>query len=222
MSSISHVPGVYQIRCLPTSLIYVGSSSNIYKRRLYHLRDLRTGTHIIARLQVDYDVHGLDAFEFTVLEQTDADTVREREQYWIDLLQPFDPAIGYNVGRDTRASFKGLSHTNATRRRISQSQKKLKRIITPEQRAKMVAGIRRPEVIAKMRSAKLGRVISLEAREKISRSLTGRPCWRTPEGNARLSQSVRERMSQTYVVTTPAGEEIIVTNLKAFCQGNCT
>lgn len=218
MVSIPHAPGVYQLRCIPTNLVYVGSSSNMYKRRLYHLRDLRTGTHKVARLQSDYNVYGLDAFEFTVLELTDIDIVFDREQYWLDQIRPFDPVIGYNVGHDARFGFRGLSHTEEARKRISETNKQIGHVITSEQRAKMVAGIRRPETLAKMSVAALGREISQAARDKISQSLTGRPCWRTPEGNVRLSESVRARMSQTYIVTTPAGEELPVTNLKAFCE----
>ncbi len=155
MSSLPHAPGVYQIRCLVNGRLYVGSSNNLNKRWLYHARDLRVGCHYSKDLQADYDRYGRDAFAFEIIELVLEPFLRDREQYWLDKLRPYEH--GYNIGRNARSDMLGLRLTDEQRQRLSESQKKLDRRISPEQRAKMVAGIRKPEAREKIGAIRRGK-----------------------------------------------------------------
>ena len=42
---LPHTSGVYQIRCIPTGKIYLGSAVNLRKRWEQHYRSLRKGEH---------------------------------------------------------------------------------------------------------------------------------------------------------------------------------
>lgn len=75
---------------------YIGST-NDYKRRWYkHLWSLKTGQHHSNALQRAWDKYGEDNFEFSILEECEASMQFEREQFYIDTLQPFSPN-GYNI-----------------------------------------------------------------------------------------------------------------------------
>lgn len=85
---LPEMSGVYQIRNLVNGNIYIGSSTNIRKRRKNHLNMLKLGKHSSRILQRAFDKHGKDNFEFSVLELCEPSIRLEREQFYIDLLSP--------------------------------------------------------------------------------------------------------------------------------------
>jgi group I intron endonuclease len=102
------IPVVYLITCRVNGKIYVGSAKDFYVRfRGYKAELQRKEPRSIIRAM---DKHGLDSFEFSVLEYLDHPTqcVR-REQYWMDKLQPFGKQ-GYNEHR-IAGSWLGCKHT---------------------------------------------------------------------------------------------------------------
>lgn len=105
--------GIYEIRCAVSGKSYVGSSCAIYKRWHGHRRHLRLGTHASPRLQQAWNKHGEAKFVFSVLEECERAVLFAREQHHIDVA-----------------------------RRDYNSMPKV-RVITPEIRRKMTAGIRR-------------------------------------------------------------------------------
>jgi predicted GIY-YIG superfamily endonuclease len=48
-----HASGVYQIRCIPTGKVYVGSAVDLFKRWAQHHRTLRKGEHTIQRMDME-------------------------------------------------------------------------------------------------------------------------------------------------------------------------
>lgn len=85
--------GIYKIQQIGTDKCYVGSSSDIRKRRTQHLRELNRGEHCASYLQRSWFKYGADAFEFSTLEvcepgQDLRDRLMQREQHWIDELKP--------------------------------------------------------------------------------------------------------------------------------------
>jgi group I intron endonuclease len=81
-------PGVYVIRNTLTGSCYVGSAINIDQRWRSHRHSLRNHKKSPPKLQAAWDKYGEDAFEFAVLEQCPRSCTLEREQAWIDRLQP--------------------------------------------------------------------------------------------------------------------------------------
>lgn len=82
--------GIYTITNSVTGDVYVGSSSNIQSRWSHHLSDLRKGTHHSSRLQRAFTKYGEKAFVFALIEEVPIDAILllQREQYWLDTLQP--------------------------------------------------------------------------------------------------------------------------------------
>lgn len=107
-------PGVYKITNTVSGKFYIGSSTlNVYYRWDDHKSQLRTGIHANIHLQRAWDKHGQDAFTFEVLEY--CNNVLDREQFWIDTLQPT-----YNICKEAKNSA-GVKRSQETCSRIGKS-----------------------------------------------------------------------------------------------------
>lgn len=89
--------GIYQIRCIPTDKIYIGSTVNLRSRWGQHQRSLRQGKHANSHLQNAWDRYGEAAFEFSVLEYVDRAALLDAEQKWLDESRCADKSIGFNL-----------------------------------------------------------------------------------------------------------------------------
>lgn len=59
--------GVYMIKNKINNKIYIGESTDITKRWMLHMEELKKHTHKNYKLQMEYVKYGLNAFEFTIL-----------------------------------------------------------------------------------------------------------------------------------------------------------
>lgn len=90
--------GVYAIRHRDSGRLYVGSTSRpsgMVTRLSEHRSKLSCGKHANRQLQLAFSKYGANAFDFLVIEYCAADVAKDREQHWLDKLQPFSD--GYNV-----------------------------------------------------------------------------------------------------------------------------
>ena len=70
--------GIYSIVNKMNGRVYIGQAVALTRRKADHFRALRKGKHKNRPLQEDYDKYGLDAFEYTVVEECSPDEVRSR------------------------------------------------------------------------------------------------------------------------------------------------
>ncbi len=89
--------GIYQILCLPTGKIYVGSAVDLRSRWAHHWRSLRRGDHHNIHLQLAWNKYGEKSFEYSVLELVDSSDLLRVEQEWIDRTGCAHSDIGFNV-----------------------------------------------------------------------------------------------------------------------------
>ncbi len=151
--------GVYGIFNKFTGKLYIGSAIKFHRRYTDHIYFLKINKHHSILLQRAYDKYEIDAFEFIVLEYVeDKNLLLDREQYWIDLTQCFDPTLGYNISR-TAGSLLGLKQSDSAKLKKS---KALKGIVRSE------------ETKNKMSEAKKGHLVSEETRKKIGEASRGR------------------------------------------------
>lgn len=80
--------GIYQI--FNTSGKYIGSTGRSFKKRLQdHICCLRNNKHHSPYLQHSYNKYGEDSLSISILEEmSNTKMLFEREQYWMDLLEP--------------------------------------------------------------------------------------------------------------------------------------
>lgn len=83
------VIGIYKIQS-QDGRFYIGSASQSFRQRWKnHINDLQKNKHHCHYLQNIYNKYGADYLSFTIVEVVeDKSSILEREQHWIDLLQP--------------------------------------------------------------------------------------------------------------------------------------
>ena len=85
-----HKSRIYKICNYINDRIYVGSTNNLYGRKLNHVGKLRRNMHHSKTLQRFVNKYGIDKlrFEFICLTSNTTD-IYKLEEYWISLLNPF-------------------------------------------------------------------------------------------------------------------------------------
>lgn len=102
---------VYCIENICNGKKYIGSAKRGLKdRAYYHLKQLKQGKHHSRYFQRAWNKYGEECFRWFVVEQVeDVGTLIQREQYWLDKLQSYKKANGYNcsptAGNNSGAPF---------------------------------------------------------------------------------------------------------------------
>lgn len=96
---IPNSTGIYCIKSKTNARKYIGSAI-LLKRRIYaeHKNSLIQGKHYNVHLQRHVNKYGIKDLEFFVLEICQKDNAIEKEQYWIDKLNP-----EFNICKDARS-----------------------------------------------------------------------------------------------------------------------
>lgn len=190
--------GVYYIFNKLNGKIYIGSSINIKRRFTDHEYFLKNNKHHSILLQRAWNNHWFpeEIFEFKILEfcKKDRLVLLEREQFWLDLTQCFNPNLGYNIS-PTAGSPLGFKKSEATKLRHSLAIKGIKR--SAETRAKMSAsrkGVKIHSEESKLKISLAGKnrsPISEETRLKLSKTSKGRKLSENAKANMRLAAKKR-------------------------------
>jgi len=122
--------GIYKIESkVRPERFYIGSAIDIKDRWRCHLKDLKYNKHGSIILQRHYDKYGADDLVFSVIEPCLPQFLIIREQYYIDILNPFfncckiaGSCLGIKRSMETiiklRNSHKGKSKTEKHKRNI--------------------------------------------------------------------------------------------------------
>lgn len=164
------ISGIYQIRNIENGHCYIGSAVNFKKRKNKHLHELEHNKHHSRHLQNAYNKYGRDVFVFEILEYCENEKLIEREQFFMDLLQP-----EYNIAPKAGSAL-GIKRTIETRTKIGNANR------NPS-----------PETLARMSNAKKNP--SQETRLKISRSLIGKK--HSTERRANISTGRKNPSAET-------------------------
>lgn len=101
--------GIYRLINIINGKSYIGSSVDINKRVKRHVRELRDNKHANKHLQRSWIKYGGDSFIYTIIELTDINNLRIREQYYLD-----SQSCEYNICIDATAPMMGRTHTRET------------------------------------------------------------------------------------------------------------
>ncbi len=93
--------GIYQIKCLITSKLYIGhTKKSFYSRYKSHYMKLKTNNHRAYHyLQNSWNKYGSENFEFSILEVCSEENCTIREAYWIDYYKSYERKFGYNINK---------------------------------------------------------------------------------------------------------------------------
>lgn len=160
--------GIYRILNSTNGKSYIGSSVDIKMRWRQHICDLRKRRHHSISLQRAWDKYGEQSFEFIVIEEVDDISILfERETSYIAAENTADGLSGYNQVQ-FGGSCLGFKHTQETRLKMSESQKKIPLEQRLEYCRSWVGRSHTEETKAKMRASYRPREYSQEERKAIS------------------------------------------------------
>ena len=127
--------GIYKIKLHEKE--YVGSAKNIRTRINRHLSELRLNKHHNQKLQHEFNKHPVCKIEYEILEYVDICNLIEREQYYIDTINPY-----YNICK-VAGNTTGVLHSDETKEYLSKIRKgkqtSLGRILSQETKDKIAA-----------------------------------------------------------------------------------
>jgi group I intron endonuclease len=153
--------GIYKITILNN--IYIGSSSNLARRLWEHEWRLKNNKHNNNHLQNVYNKYNIENFITEILEYCKLEVLLEREQYYIDLLNPNlnkAPVSGTTLG------LKLTKEQCLTRKLNNLGRKHSKESI--EQRVSKIKGRKYSEEHRKnISNSKKGKSLSKEHKEKL-------------------------------------------------------
>ena len=107
--------GIYKITFMGKE--YVGSAKNVKQRINRHISELKNNRHHNQKLQNEFNKHKVDALDYVILEEVDIEHLIEREQYYIDTINPY-----YNICR-TAGNTLGVLHSEEMKAYFSKIRK---------------------------------------------------------------------------------------------------
>lgn len=108
--------GIYKITNLINGKIYIGSTCNFKDRKSKHKN--KRNNSLISKAIFKY---GWDNFLFEIIEYCDRDILIEREQFYLDTLQPFKENNGYNLLRNCiENGWRDHKHTDESKKIMSE------------------------------------------------------------------------------------------------------
>jgi group I intron endonuclease len=127
--------GIYKITNLVNNKIYIGSAFNLSNRISCHKYTLKNNKHKNKHLQAAYNLYGEKNFLFEVIEIVeDLNILIIREQYYLDILNPTDKNIGYNIAKKAGNTAGVLASPNTRIKQSESAKKRPKRLLTEEQK----------------------------------------------------------------------------------------
>ena len=94
--------GIYKIINTVTKDFYIGSSKNVKNRWVKHKCPSTWNKHPNNPMYLDMQKYGVDKFVFEILEEAEIEQLKEKEQWFIELLKPTynsNRANGWDVER---------------------------------------------------------------------------------------------------------------------------
>ena len=118
------VCGIYKIVNTQTGHCYVGQSVRAKKRIREHFRLLRLNKHTNKHLQNSYNKYGLSSFYGEVeIECEKPEDLDRIEEAFLSGDAAFEQPCVYNIADFAKAPMRGKSHTEETRRKISEGRR---------------------------------------------------------------------------------------------------
>lgn len=107
------ISAVYKITNTITGDFYIGSSKNVKKRWAAHKVPSTWNQHLNNPMYLDMQKYGINKFEFQVLEEVEIGNLKDKEQQFIETLNPTyndRKASGWNIERQKKSHRKASNN----------------------------------------------------------------------------------------------------------------
>jgi group I intron endonuclease len=111
---VDKITGIYKITNKTNGNFYIGSSVDISRRWKKHTTLLRSNSHYNSHLQNAWNLYGEENFFFEIVETCIKENMVEREQSYIDNLNPT-----YNVSKNAAAFMLGVKRSESFKENLS-------------------------------------------------------------------------------------------------------
>ena len=166
--------GIYAIHNIETGRLYVGSTNNLWRRRMEHFRSLEIGTHCNRWLQASFNKRGRGAFEYIILVDCDEGCLIATEQNICEYFRQENQPL-YNTGEFVDIPLRGVfgaAHPSFGKKLTDDHKQKC---ACPGERNGMFGRHHTEEVRRFISQLNKGRKLSQEQKNHISRVHTGVP-----------------------------------------------
>lgn len=171
---------IYKISSKIKNRIYIGSAIDYYSRIRIHKHQLLKNIHHSKKLQNHVNKYGFEDLQFTILENNiDVNDLIKKEQYYINEFKPYFNICkiagnSYGVKRSKEFCIKlgelhknnkywvNKKHSEESKKKMSETHKKMVGELSPNFGRKFSK-----EHLAKLSSARKGRIVSEETRIKM-------------------------------------------------------
>ena len=227
---------VYGSLNMSTGKVYIGETVQEPEQRWkVHERLAKKGSDLLFHRSIKK--HGLENFCFWIIEDNIPESqLKQREIYWIDKLKTEVP-LGYNMtaGGGGGPHFKGHSHTDESKEKISQSLNKLYEEMTDEERSEKYGSMKgrthteeTKKILSEKKKGKpglageknpmFGKTHTMEARQRISEANKGKKM--SEETKQKQRDSHRKRTGDPDYVHPLKGRKLTDEHKKKVSEGN--
>ena len=98
---------------------YIGQAQNLKTRMKTHMANLKTGKDNCPILQNAWSLYGENSFEIYIIEECNIDDLDNKEIFYIEIMHSHVTEWGYNVSWGGDSNMRGMHHTEAIRKKIS-------------------------------------------------------------------------------------------------------
>lgn len=213
---LDKICGIYIIRNIQNSKIYIGSSIDINGRWQDHKKELRGNYHNNKRLQNSWNKYKEESFTFEIIEQCEKEDLISREQFWIDYYKSYDKSVGFNI-LPIAESRLGMKHSNETKEKMSESRK--------GENHWNYGKCHSEKTKQKISNSHKGKTYSDETKKKLSEIRKGKPRLDL-KGVKQSEDTIRKRIEKNKIVLRGEGNPMAklteedVKNIRVLIQEN--
>lgn len=160
------ISGIYLIKNKLNNKCYVGVSIDIYSRWRQH-KYWAKNKGVVSRITNSIRKHGIENFEFSIIEQCDKEFFEEKERFWIDSYDSVSNGYNLTYGGNLRKILSEETKLKMSKSRTGVAKSK-------EHRANLVASIKSIDVRKKISHSLKGRKITEETKKKMSLAKVGK------------------------------------------------
>lgn len=182
------ISGIYKLYNTVNEKFYIGSSKDIDKRIQKHKQQLKRNKHYNRHLQFSWNKYG-DVFEYEILETCSIELLIEREQFYLDDLNP-----DYNLC-PVAGSPEGYKHTEETREKTSKASASRK---MPDYAKKQISDTLKGHIVSDKTKEKIGLTLkktnsSLTSKERKEKYRNKMSCH-TAESRKKISIALKGKL----------------------------